>query len=198
MRIMVLLLIFFPFLCQAQPDTLFREGFEQPCQFLPSPLSGQAPTPYTSYAGVPFGTNHTWAWGNASNTYNAGNLDVIGVKSYAFLAPSADQTRRINFPSSTGGIAVSISNQCGNFNVYRACRGFASSAIVWTTKDDPLANQCPLSSGTLYYLNYSWFNYPAYLQNGSVSPTCECPGVNCVCSGSSCIATCQYGNNSTP
>lgn len=182
----------------AQPDTLFREGFEQPCKFLPAPLIGVLPIPYESYAGVPFGTNHTWTWGNASNLYVREELVSVGVKGYSFVAPLAGQEKRINFPSSTGGIAASISTQCGNFNVPSTCIGVASSSISWSTNPMPPAFRCKLEPGQLYYLSFAWFNYPAYLQGGGVQSTCECPGPNCSCSGSNCTATCQYGNNATP
>ena len=199
MRLALALLLLLPTILQAQQsDRIYREGFERPCNFLPAPLKGALPIPYEQYAGVPFGVRHDpWAWGNTSNIYNIDTLLSINVKSYVFQAPPEGQSLKLKFPSSIGGIAASISNQCGSFDVPSRCMGFASGAITWSTESTAPSNRCNLIPGSTYYLNFAWFNYPNYLNNLPITSTCSCPGINCVCYGSSCTATCQYGNNMT-
>src|SRR5690606_27319112 len=114
----------------------------------------------------------------------------IKVKTFSFQAPAAGQARRISFPSSTGGVAVSISNQCGNFDVPTACRGVASSSISWSTEANAAGSKCKLDAGRTYYLNFAWFNYPEYLSRGVLESTCKCPGPNCACSGNHCESMC--------
>ena len=179
-------------------DRIFRDGFERPCGDLEQPFTGAIVQPYANWYGVPFGTNHSWVWGNTDNGYVAGSLSYIRVRSYSFEAPAAGQARRISFPSSTGGIAASVSRRCGDFDVPVQCLGVASTSVAWSTEAAPAAFRCPLIPGETYYLNFAWFDLPAYLSGSRLQSTCECPGVNCSCSGSNCTAVCQYGNNSTP
>jgi hypothetical protein len=193
----VLLLLAFAGVSLAQ-DRVFREGFELPCTDLAPPFTGANVQSYAAWYGVPFGASHGWWWGEADVGYYAGELAYVQVRSYAFDAPGSGVARRINFPSSTGGIAASISRQCGNFDVQPQCLGVASASVAWSTETSPASFRCPLVPGERYYLNFAWFSLPGYIGNGQINPTCECLGENCMCTGPDCIATCQYASNGSP
>jgi hypothetical protein len=164
------------------------------CDDLPAPLVASVTESYESFAGIEFGESHTWAWGTARNTYVGAEVQSIEVRSFSFVAPPAGRTGKVNFPSTTAGISVSVGRQCGRFDVPSACLGVASSAITWSTEASPASFRCALVPGQTYYLSYAWFGLADYLADGSMPSTCTCPGTNCL----SDQASCQFGNNSTP
>lgn len=196
---LTLLLLTLPLTCTTAlaADRIYWDSFDPPCVSLPGVLTSQGVMPYSSWAGVPFGSLHTWVWGNASNTFtDSGNLLSVGVKSYTFTAPPEGSGGKINFPSTTAGVSVSLGERCGIWDgLPLACIGVGSSAIQWTTVKGSPTFKCYLEPGSVYYLNYAWFIWTDYLNDAnSRSTSCKCPGVTCMYD----TATCQFGNNSTP
>lgn len=166
------------------------------CENIEAPFAAGGVESWDQFFGVPFGANqNVWRWGFTGNEYSPANQFLRArVRSIKFVAP-ASGSKKINFPSSTGGVMATISQQCGDMNAAPACTGVASSAIKWSTSAGP--GICSLEPGQTYYLNFAWIKAYDYQTSGNVVPTCVCPGPTCTNQGSVNVASCQFGANVT-
>lgn len=166
------------------------------CEDIQPPFAAGGVESWDQFFGVPFGQNQNmWRWGFTGNEYTSNNqFQRARVRSIKFVAP-ASGSKKINFPSSTGGVMATITEQCGNMNAAPACTGVASSAIKWSTNGGP--GVCALEPTKTYYLNFAWIKAYDYQTSGNVVPTCVCPGPTCTNQGSVNVASCQFGANVT-
>jgi len=173
---------------EAVGDIIYRNSFEIPCLNLPAPFRQGTNSSYFTGLGYQFGSPHDWAYGATGNSFNSnGSLQWVNVRVYSFQSPDPNNlppgimaSGTLRSAVATGGIAMSISDQCGNFNVPRECRMVASDFTRWTTTGE--AGKCPLNPNQTYYLNVAWFELSTYLANPSnpaASVVSTCPQSSC-------------------
>lgn len=176
----------------AAQERVFRDPFEQPCEGLPAPFARNSVVDYAWHYGVPFGTSHGWTANHTGNGFDGAlQLQRVYVRAFTLTGPAPGLQGRVNIPSSSAGIFAALGTQCGNFDLPLSCVAGASSAIAWSTADNPPPNRCRLEPGRTYYLSFAWFNLPQYLIDYSILSTCECLVPNCV-------SQCQFITNHTP
>ena len=173
-------------------DRVFREGFEQPCQFLPLPLKSSLVRSYSSYFGVPFGQPHTWIPNYIRNVLiiDPPSIRSIGVHSYSFQGPSINQSGSLRTPSTPFGVVFSITDQCGSFESSSSCTMIESSILQWSTYPNAPDGLCRLTPNKTYYLNVAYFDYRKYLVNSNdIQSTCRAAPN---CNSQTCTYECNY------